>query len=169
MVEKSEAMFSTLYTELHRLAKRQLDKGGSAALSTTTLLHEAYLALSQHTSATFPDEARFIGYAARVMRGIIIDFARKGHAQKRGGQFIIARLDTDDLAAAPAPEELGRLAEALDELAAVDGQLSQVVELRYFCGFSFGEIAAMQGVSERTVQRQWDKARLHLHRALAPT
>jgi len=105
-----------------------------------------------------------MGYAARVMRGVIIDHARSKHALKRGGKIEITAIDTD-VADSPADEgELLRISEALDELARVDAALSQVVDLKFFCGFSFAEIAAMRGVSERTVQRQWEKARIYLHR-----
>jgi len=111
----------------------------------------------------FPDRPRFMGYAARVMRGVIIDHARRRHALKRGGKIEITAIDSG-VAGSPADEgELLRISEALDELARVDAALSQVVDLKFFCGFSFAEIAAMRGVSERTVQRQWEKARIYLH------
>jgi RNA polymerase sigma factor (TIGR02999 family) len=136
-------------------------------LGTTTLLHEAYLNMAGRDGAAFPDRGRFMGYAARVMRGLIIDYARQRRAQKRGGQFEIGPLDGDEVAA-PAGEhrELARIGAAIDELAEVDAQLAQVVDLRFFCGFSFAEIAAMRGQSERTVQRHWEKARIYLHRVL---
>jgi RNA polymerase sigma factor (TIGR02999 family) len=107
-----------------------------------------------------------MGYASRVMRGIIIDHARNRQAQKRGGRFEITALRTEIAENLADPQELSRISEALDELATVEPALAQIVDLKFFCGFSFGEIAAMQDVSERTVQRQWDKARIYLHRAL---
>jgi RNA polymerase sigma factor (TIGR02999 family) len=107
-----------------------------------------------------------MGYAARVMRGLIIDHARSRRAQKRGGQFHITTLDID-LADNPADQqELTRIGEGLDELGKVDPSLAEVVDLKFFCGFSFAEIAAMRGVSERTVQRSWEKARIYLHRTI---
>jgi RNA polymerase sigma factor (TIGR02999 family) len=106
-----------------------------------------------------------MGYAARVMRGLIIDHARNHHAQKRGGEFEITSLDTEAGQVVDAPE-LTRLSDALDELAKIDPSLAQIVDLKFFCGFSFAEIAAMRGVSERTVQRNWEKARIYLHGTL---
>ena len=157
--------FEDLYAELHRLARRQLARvGHGATLSATTLLHEAYLQMAGRASA-FPDEARFLGYAARVMRGLIVDYARSRSADKRGGQFQIMPLD-DEAAHVPDARELSAIADALEGLAAVEPALAEVVDLKFFCGFSLTEIAAMQQTSERTVQRKWEKARLYLHRAL---
>jgi RNA polymerase sigma factor (TIGR02999 family) len=163
----ADALFAALYSELHRLAKSQLARNGQgASLSPTTLLHEAYLDIAGREAASFPDEGRFMGYAARVMRGLIIDFVRNRQAQKRGGGFEITSLG-DEAAGVVADEgELVRTSAALDSLAAVDPSLAEVVDLKFFCGFSFSEIAAMRGVSERTVQRSWEKARLYLHREM---
>jgi RNA polymerase sigma factor (TIGR02999 family) len=164
-----EALFTALYSELHRMAKRELQRGAGRAVSlgATTLLHEAYLDIGRRSGAQFPDRARFMGYAARVMRGLIIDHARSRRAQKRGGQFAITSLDGDEPAGDVADhEELTRISDALEELAKVDPELAQVVDLKFFCGFSFGEIATMRGVSERTVQRSWEKARIYLHRTI---
>ena len=164
-----ESLFSVLYDELHGLAKRQLGRGaGQNSLGATTLLHEAYLGMSQRSGPEFPDQARFMGYAARVMRGLIIDHARNRHAQKRGGQFEITAFDTDVAESAADPRELTQISDALDELAKLDASLCDTVDLKFFCGFSFGEIAAMRGVSERTVQRDWEKARIYLHRSIRP-
>jgi RNA polymerase sigma factor (TIGR02999 family) len=160
-------LFATLYRELHRLAKRQLHAhAAGSTLSATTLLHEAYLDISGR-GAVFPDRARFFAYAARAMRGLIIDYVRERRALKRGGAFHLTQLDTG-IAESAAQEsgDLTRLGEALDELARAEAPLAELVELKYFCGFTFAEIAAMRGVSERTVQRDWAKARLYLHDAL---
>lgn len=163
----SEALFTALYSELHRMAKRELMRAGGPgmALGTTTLLHEAYLNLAGREGATFPDRARFMGYAARVMRGLIIDHIRSRRAQKRGGHFEITAVDTE-IGNGAEERELTCLGAALDELAKVDAALAEIVDLKFFCGFSFSEIAAMRGVSERTVQRSWEKARIYLHRSL---
>jgi len=163
----ADALFAALYSELHRLAKSQLARNGQgASLSPTTLLHEVYLDIAGREAASFPDEGRFMGYAAKVMRGLIIDFVRNREAQKRGGGFEITSLG-DEAAGVVADEgELVRTSSALDSLAAVDPSLAEVVDLKFFCGFSFSEIAAMRGVSERTVQRSWEKARLYLHREM---
>ena len=163
----AEKLFSILYSELHQLARRELARRGQPAiLSATTLLHEAYLDMAARDGTTFPDRARFMGYAARVMRGLIIEHARSHRAQKRGGQFEIAPLDTEVAENQPDAPTLSRIGDALDELSAVDPLLAQLVDLKFFCGFSFGEIAAMRGVSERTVQRDWEKARIYLHRTI---
>jgi RNA polymerase sigma factor (TIGR02999 family) len=160
-------LFATLYRELHRVAKRQLNAhAAGSTLSATTLLHEAYLDISRRDAA-FPDRARFFAYAARAMRGLIIDYVRERRALKRGGEFHLTQLDTGVAeSAAQQTDDLPRLGDALDELARADAPLAELVELKFFCGFTFAEIAAMRGVSERTVQRDWAKARLYLHDAL---
>jgi RNA polymerase sigma factor (TIGR02999 family) len=132
----------------------------------TTLLHEAYLDISGRDGTSFPDRARFMGYAARVMRGLIIDHLRRRRAQKRGGKFEITSLDTDVPDGGAEDRELTRISEALDELAKVDPSLAEIVDLKFFCGFSFAEIASLHGVSERTAQRSWEKARIFLHRTI---
>jgi len=163
----AETLFATLYSELHRMAKRQLARNGSGVtLGATTLLHEAYLDICQREGTVFPDRARFMAYAARVMRGVIIDYARSRRAQKRGGGFHITALVNDVVDEAVDERELTRIGSALEELATVEAALAEVVDLKFFCGFSFAEIAAMRGVSERTVQRHWEKARIYLHRSL---
>jgi RNA polymerase sigma factor (TIGR02999 family) len=160
-------LFSTLYSELHRLARREIAKRGvSPGLSVTTLLHEAYLDMSARDGASFPDEARFMGYAARVMRGLIIDHARSRHALKRGGEFEITSLETEGVEGPADPRELSSISDSLDQLAKVDPELAQLVDLKFFCGFSFAEISALQKLSERTVQRRWEKARIYLHRSI---
>ena len=152
---------------MRRLARQQLARSAPyLTLGTTTLLHEAYLDIARREGAAFPDRARFMGYAARVMRGIVIDYARQRRTQRRGGQFEITSLGLGAADPAAGPEELSRIGGALEELAALEPDLAQVVDLKFFCGFSFAEIAAMRGVSERTVQRQWEKARIYLHRVL---
>ena len=165
----AEALFGALYGELHRLAQGELARrGAGASLGVTTLLHEAYLNMAGRASGTFPDKARFMGYAARVMRGLIIDQARSGRACKRGGQFEITALDTNVPESASDPEELTQISEALDELARVDPSLAELVDLKFFCGFSFLELATMRNVSVRTVKRDWEEARLYLHRRIRP-
>jgi RNA polymerase sigma factor (TIGR02999 family) len=163
----TEALFTALYDDLHRLARRELSRrGGAITLTATALLHEAYLELAKRDGAMFVDRGRFMAYASRVMRGLIIDYARERRAQKRGGRFEMTTLETDPGARMINDRELEAISDALDELAAIDPSLAEVVDLKFFCGFSFGEIAGMRGLSERTVQRQWDKARIYLHGAL---
>jgi len=161
----AEALFGALYTELRRVARRELARyGAPISLSATTLLHEAYLDVtSQNGTPSFPDRARFMCYAARVMRGLIIDHVRNRQAQKRGAQFEITALSTDVGQNLADHRELERIGVALDELMKSDSSLAEVVDLKFFCGFSFVEIAALRGISERTVQRMWEKARLYLH------
>ncbi len=164
----TDSHFSTLYSELHRLAKRQLGRQWSPiGVGVTTLLHEAYLNIVDRKQPVFPDQARFMGYAARVMRGLIIDFARTRNAVKRGGKFEITSITLDTPDNVVDAKELSSVSDALDELAKVEPDLATLVDLRFFCGFSFVEIAAMQTLSERTVQRRWEKARIFLHRSLS--
>ena len=160
----TDVLFSTLYSELHRMAKREMARRGAPpSLSVTTLLHEAYLDMAARDGASFPDQARFMGYAARVMRGLIIDHARSRHAIKRGGEFEITSLDTEGVANPADAKELSLISDALDQLARVEPELAALVDLKFFCGFSFAEIGALQNLSERTVQRRWEKARIYLH------
>lgn len=160
-----DTYFATMYRELHRIARRELARRGQGTLSATTLLHEAYLDISGR-ERKFPDRNRFLAYASRVMRGLIIDHSRNRHAQKRGGLFEITSLATEVAQVVPDTAVLTRVSDALDALAEVDAGLALIVDLKFFCGFSFVEIAAMRDVSERTVQRDWEKARIYLHQAL---
>jgi RNA polymerase sigma factor (TIGR02999 family) len=163
-----EALFASLYDELHRLAQTHVRRsGGQLTMGATTLLHEAYLALHDRKALVFPDRLRFLRYASRAMRGLIIDYVRSRHAEKRGGDLTFLTLD--DAVAGPADDApaLERLGQALEELAQIDAALAELVDLKFFCGFSFVEIAGMRGVSERTVQRDWAKARVVLHDSLS--
>src|SRR6187397_1651817 len=134
----ADTLFTTLYSELHRLAKRELARKGSpASLSVTTLLHEAYLDIAAREGNRFPDRPRFMGYAARVMRGLIIDHARSRNAIKRGGEFEITSLKTDFDQNPVNAKELSSISDSLDELAKVEPELAELVDLKFFCGFSF--------------------------------
>jgi RNA polymerase sigma factor (TIGR02999 family) len=156
-------LFASLYGELRQLAERQLRRNAGVPVSPTTLLHEAYLGMHGR-DAVFPDRERFIGYAARVMRGLIIDFMRERRALKRGGDFQITHLPTQVPEVDKDDTNLSQLSDALDELAVHDPRLAELVDLRYFCGYTFDEIAAQRGTSARTVKRDWEKARaLLLH------
>lgn len=162
-------LFAALYDELHRLAESHLRRGANGlGLSTTTLLHEAYLDLASRPSLGFPDRSRFLGYAARAMRGIVIDYARRSRALKRGGGAFEITLTSASVTPelATDAEELSRLSDALDELAALEPALAELVDLHFFCGYSLVEVAELRGVSERTVQRDFRKARLLLQHAL---
>jgi len=162
----ADALFTALYGELHSLAQRQLARGGSdLSLGATTLLHEAYLDIAQREGAAFPDEGRFMAYAARVMRSLILDYVRSRRASKRGGEFHITTLHEEAVPPAEAAELEG-LGTALERLSAVDPSLAEVVDLKFFCGFTLAEIGAMRGLSERTLQRRWEKARVYLRSVL---
>ena len=162
-----DALFAALYAELHRLARRELARHApGVGLGATTLLHEAYVDIADRSGPEFPDRASFMGYAARVMRGLVIDHIRSRSAQKRGGQFVFTAAVTAVVEAVADERELPRIGDALDELAATEPALAEIVDLKFFCGFSFAEIAAIRRVSERTVQRQWEKARIYLHHSL---
>jgi RNA polymerase sigma factor (TIGR02999 family) len=164
----TDALFTTLYSELHRLARRELARRGvRGSLSVTTLLHEAYLNMSARAGTSFPDQARFMGYAARVMRGLIVDYARSRFAAKRGGEFELIPLETGMTGGVVGATELSAISEALDRLEKIEPELAEVVDLKFFCGLSFAEIAALQNLSERTVQRRWEKARIYLRRSLS--
>jgi RNA polymerase sigma factor (TIGR02999 family) len=164
-----DELFSLLYGELHRLAEHALRRdGGSLTVGPTTLLHEAYLNMSGRREVAFADRSRFLAYASRAMRGLVIDFARRRQASKRGRLLEITlsgdEQPSDDESRSSA--ELVQIGDALGELGDLEPSLAEVVDLHFFCGFSFAEIAALRRVSERTVQRDWRKARLLLHHAL---
>jgi len=163
----AEPLFSALYSELHRVARRELARNaGASTLSPTTVLHQAYIDMAGNEGPVFPDRPRFMAYTARVMRGLIIDYMRSRHAQKRGGGFEITSLGDDVADSEADTKELTRISEVLDELAVAEPPLAEIVDLKFFCGFTFVEIAAMRGVTDRTVQRQWQKARIYLHHSL---
>ena len=165
--EIPSALFASLYDELRHMAHRELRRGAGLTLSATTLLHETYCKLHQSEGTSFPDEARFLAYASRAMRTLVIDYARTRQAQKRGGGYEITSLPTEVPEAVVAEvNELERLSHAIDTLGQLDESLAQLVDLKFFCGYSLVEIAAMRGISERTAQREWDKARVLLKRSL---
>jgi RNA polymerase sigma factor (TIGR02999 family) len=160
-------LFSALYAQLRRIAQSALRRSGpQLTVSPTTLLHEAYLKIAARDALQFPDQARFMAYASRAMRRLVIDFVRERQALKRGAAFEITAMPTEAGDHAVDELELKRISDALDELASVDGALAELVDLKFFCGFSFAEIGAMRAVSERTVQRDWNKARMYLHDVL---
>ncbi|MGH8240736.1 MAG: ECF-type sigma factor [Steroidobacteraceae bacterium] len=164
--EGQNALFASLYGELRQMAQRELRRGAGLTLSATTLLHETYFKVQQREGVRFPDEARFLAYASRAMRSLVIDYARSRQALKRGGAYEITSLPTEVPEQVTELVELERLGAAIDALAGIDPALAQLVDLKFFCGYSLIDIAAMRGVSERTAQRDWVKARLLLKRAL---
>ena len=163
----ADRTFALLYHELHRLAEHHLRRG-VPPVGATTLLHEAYLNVAGRPGVDVSDRSRFLAYASRVMRGLVIDFARRRRAVKRGSGLEVT-LSGDELPAADAARttaELEQLGDALEELAVHAPALAELVDLHFFCGLTFAEIAAIRAVSERTVRRDWRKARLLLHRTL---
>ena len=165
--ETNDALFARLYDELHRVARRELARAGPDALaSPTTLLHEAYIDMVVRGTLAFADRPRFLAYAGRAMRAWVIDQVRARGALKRGGDLHFTSLDTHVADEVAEPRQLVDIGAALDELADLEPELATVVDLKFFCGFSVAEIAALQGLSERSVQRRWEKARLLLYRSL---
>ena len=165
--ERMEALFTSLYKDLRRLARREVWRSGAHdILGTGTLVHEAWIDISRRPTLDLAQPGRFLAYAARAMRGLVIDRVRARQAQKRGGGLVITSLDTNTAEQVMQPATLEGIGDALEELESIDPDLAQVVDLKFFCGFTLAEVARMQGVSPRTAQRRWDQARLLLHRAL---
>ena len=163
----ADALFKALYADLCRLARREVRRNGAHDIvGTSTLVHEAWLDISGRQSLSFENNGRFLAYASRMMRGLVIDRVRARYSKKRGGEFVITSLDTHDAEQVAQPEFLQDIGEALEQLSKLEPELAHVVDLKFFCGFTFAEVANMQGVSERTVQRQWEKARLLLYISL---
>lgn len=158
-----DRVLSTLYQELHAMARRQLAGQQAQTLDATALVHEAYLKLIGRQTAQFDDRAHFFAYAASAMRSVVVDYARQRLAQKRGGDLHrVTELPEEIEGGLRLDEETLGLDTALTRLAAVDERLAQVVELRYFAGLSELEIAALLKRSERSIRRDWQKARLFL-------
>jgi RNA polymerase sigma factor (TIGR02999 family) len=159
-------VFAALYPDLRRIAHARLRaQGGVPHLETTALVHESFLRLVDASALVLADRKHFFTYSAKTMRNIIIDFAREQLAERRGGGEIPLRLDTqlaNELRAGDGEATLVRVNDALLALEAVDPELANVVEMRYFAGYSEQEVAELLGTSERTVRRQWDKARAFL-------
>jgi RNA polymerase sigma factor (TIGR02999 family) len=168
--EAADRLFSAMYVELRRLARARLRSGGrNTLLDTSSLVHESYLRFAGAGQLRLQDRVHFMRWAGRVMRSVIVDFARRRLADRRGGGLAPLTLTTGIGARAPAGEsEILRVHEALDEMAARDPRMAKVVELRYFGGMTEPEIAEAVGVNERTVRRDWEKARLFLREALGP-
>jgi RNA polymerase sigma factor (TIGR02999 family) len=165
-----DAFFTATYRELRQLARARLRGGGrDVVLDTTALVHESYLKLSQAARLQFPDRPRFLVYAGRLMRSVIVDLVRQRQSERHGGGAAHLTLTGDviDQAGLPAHEEhILRVHEALEEMAKVDERMAKVVEMRYFGGLNDLEIADALGVTDRTVRRDWEQARLFLAEAL---
>jgi RNA polymerase sigma factor (TIGR02999 family) len=163
----SDELYERVYDELKRMASAHLRRGELATLSTTELVHEAFLKLKGDESR-WQGNAHFFGAASRAMRQVLVDFARRRRAAKRGGIATRVSLRDDHALLEMQLDEILAIDDALARLDGVDERLRQIVELRFFGGFGEREVAEMLGVTPRTVERNWLKARLFLLQALAP-
>lgn len=165
-----DELFALLYEDVSRMAHARLaDNRPMTLLDTTSLAHEAYLRLRKAQRIDLESRACFFAYVSQVLRAVIVDFARRRRAQRRGGDLVHVELDTGvSDSVAEADDEVERISEALDVLETTDPRLKQVVEMRYFGGMKDAEIAEALGVSTRTVTRDLARARLLLSIELTP-
>lgn len=166
--EARDTVFTLLYGDLRKIARARLSQGGrNVLLNTTSLVNEAYLRLAQAGQLRAEDRHRYLAYASRAMRSVIVDFVRMRDADRRGGGLDHITLNTaisEDVASGET--EIVRVHEALEELGSVDERIVKVVEMKYFAGLTEPEIATALGVTERTVRRDWQRARMLLAAAL---
>jgi RNA polymerase sigma factor (TIGR02999 family) len=164
----ADQLFGLLYPDLRQLAHGRLRRSGKfTLLDTTALVHESYLRLFKAGSLEAGDKGQFMAYAARVMRSVVVDFARRRAAERRGGGAVHVELGTESAELADSgEEEVIRINDALEELAAIDERLVRVVEMRYFAGMTEEQVAEALELSRRSVARDWEKARLFLATAL---
>jgi RNA polymerase sigma factor (TIGR02999 family) len=163
-----KSFFDVTYPDLCRMARVRLRKTARGPLlDTTSLVHESYLRFANAGALSVNDRAHFFRYAGQVMRSVIVDLARSVQAERRGGGAQHVPIDTDVVNQTQAnEEEILRVHEAVDELGNYDPRMLQVVEMRYFAGMTEQEIADALGVTERTVRRDWEKARVILAKSL---
>jgi RNA polymerase sigma factor (TIGR02999 family) len=168
--EAVDQLYAATYRELRQLAHSRLRGGGrNLVLDTTALVHESYLRLSKSNELQFPDRTRFLVYAGRVMRSIIIDLVRQRQTERHGGDVRHVTLTgelAEQLGTATDQDQILRVHEALADLEKVDERMARVVELRYFGGMTDAEVAEALQVTDRTVRRDWQQARLFLAEAL---
>jgi RNA polymerase sigma factor (TIGR02999 family) len=164
----ADQAFALLYADLQRLARSRMRRAGDITLlDTTALVHESYLRLHAADGLDFADRRHFLAYAARVMHTVVVDLVRSRQAERHGGGIERVTLNTAVSESATShDDEILRVHDAMSDLAATDARLASVVEMRYFAGLSEQEIAEALGVTERTVQRDWVKARLFLSTVL---
>ena len=165
-----QSVFESTYEELRRMARNRLrPHERDVVLDTTSLVHECFLRFADAERLTIADRLHFFRYAGHAMRSVIVDLARASLAERRGGGATLQPLSTTigDSAAA-GEQQILRIHEALDDLAKYDPRLVQVVEMRYFSGMTEKEVAGALGLSDRTVRRDWEKARLLLAQELSP-
>jgi RNA polymerase sigma factor (TIGR02999 family) len=164
-----DALFLETYQELRRLARAKLRQNESITLlDTTVLVHESYLRFQKMGQVEIRDRGQFLGYAARIMRFVVIDCVRQRRAERRGGGAVHVTLASEILDGLRDADEdhVLRVHEALEDLAEVDPRLVQIVEMRCFAGLDEQAIASVLGVTDRTVRREWKKARLILKAVL---
>jgi RNA polymerase sigma factor (TIGR02999 family) len=161
-----DRLLPMVYDDLRRIARRQLGYSNQRTLNTTGLVHESYLKLVDQTRIDYQDRSHFLAISARAMRQIIIGYARKRNAQKRGGGERAVTLDEGRIAINEEAEQLLALDQALERLGTRNPRLAQVVECRFFAGLSEEETAEAMGVSLRTAQRDWMRARAWLKQEL---
>jgi RNA polymerase sigma factor (TIGR02999 family) len=166
-----DGLFDLLYADLRRMARSRLRQTGNpGSLNTTALVHESYLRLSQQAHFQVQDRGHFMAYTAQVMRSVVVDLVREAKAQRRGGGEALITLNTavmDGLGDLPSSgDDILAVHEALQELAAIEPRLAQVVEMRYFVGMDMDAIAQALNVAKRTVERDWEKARHFLFDSL---
>jgi RNA polymerase sigma factor (TIGR02999 family) len=162
-------LYALLYPELRRLAHSRVRRSGDMTLlDTTSLVHESFLRFEKSGSLKMADRSQFMAYAAQVMRSVVVDLVRRRQSARRGGGAVHVTLEDEDAVTPvdPREDEVLRVHESLEELAAIDERLVKVVEMRYFSGMTEPEIADVLGLTVRTVARDWEKARLFLHSAL---
>ena len=172
--EAMDRLMPLVYRELKRIAHRQLGaEARGHTLSTTAVVHEAYLRLAEQSRAQWVDPGQFFAFAARAMRRVLIDYARQHRAERRGGPHraaialeLLERGDSAAISVTDRAESLRALDEALDELRRMDERLAGVVECRFFGGLTEAETSEALGVSQRTVARDWRMARAWLREAL---
>ncbi|MEZ5064143.1 MAG: ECF-type sigma factor [bacterium] len=161
-----ESLFEIVYADLRRIARAHLRGRQTGTLGTTAVVNEAYLRLAGPNAGPWQDRAHFLAVASRAMRQILVDNARRKLALRRGGGASAVELQDHHAAEAPDVEEILGLDEALTQLATLSERLAKVVELRFFGDLSVEETAEVLGVNERTVRRDWRKARSFLHERL---
>ncbi len=165
--DAADALYASTYADLRRLARARLRAGGRyTLLDTCSLVHESYVRFVNGRHLSLQDRLHFMRWAAQVMRSVIVDFARRRVAARRGGGSSRVTFDVELAATANGEDQILSVHQALERIAAVDERMMQVVEMRYFGGLTELEIAVALGVTERTVRRDWLKARLLLREAL---
>ena len=168
--EALNKLIPLVYDELHKLASRYLRRERrDHTLQTTAVVHEAYLKLVNQRDANFENRLHFFAVAAQIMRRILVDYARRHHASKRGGDLYKLSLDEALVTSEEKGADLLALDEALERLAAIDQRQSRVVELRVFAGLTLEETAQALNISPSTVRREWSMAKAWLHRQIKIT